>query len=243
MADSKKSDSKKIIDVAHPGQSAPPANSKSVIINNRPLLKDPMVVADNGEEEPAKPPSKTAGKSEAKPVVAPPADDKDDSADKADKPPEAEPAEAAPKEPSAPAEPAESSEPTAKPPSDDKPDTPSDKSDESDRAEDKPEADQADDKPSEAEPSDDKAAAAKGKEQLEAAATEQAKHQEAIDKLADSKQYYLPINTVEKRRSKRFVLLGILLSLLLVIAWADIALDAGLIHLDGIRPLTHFFSN
>jgi len=40
-----------------------------------------------------------------------------------------------------------------------------------------------------------------------------------------------------------FIILGVVLILLLAAAWADIALDAGLIHLDGVRPLTHLFSN
>ncbi|HSW85521.1 MAG TPA: hypothetical protein VLF79_02835 [Candidatus Saccharimonadales bacterium] len=82
-------------------------------------------------------------------------------------------------------------------------------------------------------------------EQAKAAAEveAQAKKDEAIDKLAETKQYYLPIDTVEKKRSRRVVALGIFLSLLLIVAWADIALDAGLIKIEGIKPVTHFFSN
>jgi len=78
---------------------------------------------------------------------------------------------------------------------------------------------------------------------VEAEAAQQTKHDEAVEKLVESKQYYLPIETIEKRRSKRFVALGILLSLLLIVAWADIALDSGILHLGGIKPVTHFFSN
>jgi len=77
----------------------------------------------------------------------------------------------------------------------------------------------------------------------EAEEAKRAKHDAEIQKLADSKQYYLPINAVEKRKTKRFIALGVLLSLLLVVFWVDVALDAGLIHLSGIKPLTHFFSN
>ncbi len=75
-----------------------------------------------------------------------------------------------------------------------------------------------------------------------AEAKKEAEHNSEIQKLVDSKRYFLPINTIEKRRSKRFVAAGILLSLVLVVAWGDIALDAGLIQLPGIKPLTHFFS-
>ncbi len=64
-----------------------------------------------------------------------------------------------------------------------------------------------------------------------------------IQKLVLEKRYFLPINSQEKRRTERFVVLGIVLILLLAAAWADIALDAGLVHIDGIKPLTHLFSN
>ncbi len=76
----------------------------------------------------------------------------------------------------------------------------------------------------------------------EAVATKETEHDSKVQKLVDTKQYFLPINTIEKRRSKRFVALGILLSFLLAVAWVDISLDAGLIRLHGIKPLTHFFS-
>ena len=42
---------------------------------------------------------------------------------------------------------------------------------------------------------------------------------------------------------KRFVALGVLLSILLLLAWADIALDAGLVKVNSVKPVTHFFSN
>ena len=80
-------------------------------------------------------------------------------------------------------------------------------------------------------------------EELEAEAQAKAKHDEAVQKLIDGKQYFLPINAVEKRRTKNFVLLGLVVSLLLILAWGDIALDAGLITVPGVKPVTHFFSN
>jgi len=75
-----------------------------------------------------------------------------------------------------------------------------------------------------------------------AAAAAAAKREAALQKLVESKKYVLPINSLEQRRTKRVVLLGLLLSLLLAAAWVDIALDAGLIHLAGLHPVTHFFS-
>lgn len=76
-----------------------------------------------------------------------------------------------------------------------------------------------------------------------AEAEKQAKHDAEIEKLVNEKRYFLPINAVEKRRTKRFVILGIVLSLLLALAWVDVALDAGLIQIPGVKPFTHFFSN
>jgi hypothetical protein len=74
-------------------------------------------------------------------------------------------------------------------------------------------------------------------------AKQQADRDAAIQKLVNDKQYFLPINAVEQRRSKRFVALGVLLSVVLLLAWGEIALDAGLIDVPGVQPLTHFFSN
>jgi hypothetical protein len=79
--------------------------------------------------------------------------------------------------------------------------------------------------------------------EINAAAEAQAKHDEAIQKLVESKQFFLPINAVEKRKTKRFIALGVVCSLLLLLAWADIALDAGLVQIPGVKPVTHFFSN
>lgn len=76
-----------------------------------------------------------------------------------------------------------------------------------------------------------------------AEAKKQADHDAAIQKLVDTKKYELPINAVEKRRSKHFAIFGLILSVLLLLAWADIALDAGIVHVSGIKPVTHFFSN
>lgn len=81
-------------------------------------------------------------------------------------------------------------------------------------------------------------------------AIDQAKRKEDDEKLArlteqekiiESKQFYLPINVVEKRRSLDRVILLFVLVLLLALIWIDIVLDAGILRLGGIQPLTHFF--
>lgn len=64
-----------------------------------------------------------------------------------------------------------------------------------------------------------------------------------LEKLIESKQYYLPITTVEQRRTTRVVIGGTFVSVVLLLMWVNVALDAGLIELGGLRPVTHFFSN
>ena len=288
--------SKAIMDVAHPGKSAPSANSKSVITGNRPLLKDPMMVDGTASQNDKSADSSLASvsnKSVAQPLTAPLLDN--DKQAKTDSPEAASPSE----DPTSAAEPAEtaSSEPAT---TDEKgADEPSELSDsispdpspeaqvateteavetpekpanndaatvpDNDSVDDQPKADKpepetptkpdqpdqppsdetdgAESKPAEADTGEATSQSKEKAKQAEAETNQEAQRQAAIDKLADSKKYYLPINAVEKRRSRRFVILGIILSLLLIVAWADIALDAGLIHVNGIKPVTHFFSN
>jgi hypothetical protein len=239
--------------------------SESVIVNNRPILKDPAIAAEEvkqplltapvlpietfDDKKPApaapksapktKPPAKTVTKdaepaaeddshiiqvkrlsikplAEAEPPTAE-TEPQPEAATASSEPAAVQPLLDKPVEETVPAEP----EPTPEPEPKDEPELP---------AEAKPDAapDPTDQPP---------------KVDLEAEAKQQAEHDAAIQKLVDSKKYFLPINAVEKRRSKRFVAVGVLLSLLLLAAWADIAADAGLISVPGVKPVTHFFSN
>lgn len=53
MAEPKKKNSTKVFDVAKPGKTTPPSSAKPIIITNRPILQDPMVVtSDNAEDKP-----------------------------------------------------------------------------------------------------------------------------------------------------------------------------------------------
>lgn len=192
-----------IIDVAHPGKTAPAANSKSVIVRSGPILKDPMVVDEVADSDKGVDTDEPALRSPTAPLL--PSEKPAEAIETTDSVPVAKPDKLPPADPSDDvAKPAEAAE---------------------------------------ADTTDDESVPAKDAKAIEAAAVEEAKHQDAIDKLVESKQYYLPINTVEKRRSRRFVVLGTILSLLLILAWADIALDAGIIHINGVKPVTHFFSN
>lgn len=69
-----------------------------------------------------------------------------------------------------------------------------------------------------------------------------AERQANLDKIAEAKTYYLPINQVVRRRSKHIALAGVLLIIIMGLAWADVALDAGLITIPGVKAPTHFFS-
>lgn len=63
------------------------------------------------------------------------------------------------------------------------------------------------------------------------------------EKIIESKQYFLPIDAVEKRRGlERFVLLLVVV-ILLALIWLDIALDAGILRIGGVHALTHFFKS
>lgn len=230
----KDQEKKPIADVEEPGKSAPASTSKPVLVTNRPVLQDPMVVGKNnkdgdetGDEKPTeKRELKRTGAPTIQPLDTPDTDDSPvTAATEADKPevdptaPEAE----KPAEPSPPEEPADEPVPAEN------------------------------EKPSPETPPSDKHGTITGSDQgkpttdaerkLQAEASMQAKHDEAIQKLVDEGQYVLPINTVEKRKAKNFVVLGVVLAIALVLAWLDIALDAHILNLGGVHPVTHLFSN
>lgn len=63
-----------------------------------------------------------------------------------------------------------------------------------------------------------------------------------LDALVESQKYFLPITTAEERKSRRTVVLGAILAIVLLLAWTNIAVDAGLISLPIDVPHTNFFS-
>jgi hypothetical protein len=71
----------------------------------------------------------------------------------------------------------------------------------------------------------------------------EAKAQDELDTLVEQKKYFLPINAVSLRRSRHVAIFGIILIILLAIAWLDIALDAGFVTIPGLHALTHLFHN
>ena len=189
-----------IIDVARPNESAPSATSISVIVNNRPILRDPMMVAaiDTSADEPDRIASVSTK------INIQPSENKNEIKNE-----ELVTEVAQPK-----TDPLVQEEQTAKT---------------VDHSENSIVADNQSDNKNEL---DDQIIETQ----------EQAKHDAEISEIIESKRYYLPIDTVEKRRTKRFVLIGASVSILLILIWIDVALDAGLIKLGGLKALTHIFS-
>lgn len=63
-----------------------------------------------------------------------------------------------------------------------------------------------------------------------------------LQKMIDDEEYFLPIKTVEERRSRKVAIFGLLLIILLAAAWYDIALDASLLPNTYDLPHTSFFT-
>lgn len=224
---------------------------ESVVITKRAILKAPTTAPPldgNSTDAAAEPPQAMAQsiKKPLKPLIQP-------LKDSPEEPAKIEVASNKPAEPDAKTD-TPADEPTGQKPDEDaeadKPAGPK-PADDADKPAETPPAPPADE-PAEDEP--DEATTTEGaegetkkggptEEEQNAEAEAKAKHDEAIQKMVDSRQYFLPINAVEKRKTKHFVLLGLFVSLLLVLAWGDIALDAGLIQIPGVKPVTHFFSN
>lgn len=262
MAESKKP-TKKIIDVKHPGQTAPSGTSKSVIVTNRPIMKDPMVVDDEAkaEETPTAPTYKSGGEAVIKPL-----DDKEPTKPETEKSKTiselAEEANAEPKND-------DKKEPEIKLPIDEE--EVKDEAENAQETDDKTPGDKDEPTPAKAEKlpvekdetpenephkdttepklDDDKKDSnadtkdIEGIEDPEAAQEDKElkKRKAEVAKLAESKKFYLPITTVENRHNRRAVVIGVAISILLIIMWINIALDAGLINLGGIKPFTNFF--
>lgn len=230
-----------VFDVSRPGKSAPTATGKPIIVTNRPMLQDPMVVEDQ--------PKEAASPAKAKVTIQPITitSDEDANAGEAVKVTKAEPSEVAPPKPD------EAPAPTPEleqPPVPEVAEKPSEASAAAPEAEPKEEPVKPTHEPIDeqaAEPADDSTQKPMTPEEQDAAAKkaeeEEAEHEAAINKLVESQQYFLPINSVENRKTKRFVALGVILIFVLGIAWVDIALDAGLIHVGGLKAVTHFFTN
>ena len=62
-----------------------------------------------------------------------------------------------------------------------------------------------------------------------------------LEKIIDSKQYFLPIAAHEKKRGAMRSVVVLIVVALLAVAWLDVVLDAGIVHIPGVQAPTHFF--
>lgn len=62
-----------------------------------------------------------------------------------------------------------------------------------------------------------------------------------VQKLVASQEYFLPIETIEQRRTKRTAILGVLSIIVLLAAWYNVSLDAQLLPNTYNLPHTSFF--
>jgi len=172
--------SKKNVDVARPGKTAPDTSARPVIVTHKPMVEDPMVKKDETKDEPK---SDTSSKKVIQPLVV-----------ETDKPAE---------------------EPKPPEPAND------------------PEKEQA----KEAAVVDAVAGQAdlSGKKKDGEPTDEELKKQEELDKLIESKKYFVSIGQVAKRRNKRASLA--VLALLVVLTSVYLAIDVGLIDVGLELPL------
>lgn len=63
-----------------------------------------------------------------------------------------------------------------------------------------------------------------------------------LQKMIEEEEYFLPIKTVEERRSRKVAIIGISTIIILAAAWYNVALDAGLLPNTYDLPHTSFFS-
>lgn len=212
-------ETKKIADVAQPGESAPSPNSKSVIISHHPAMADPMVNADVKADVPAtQPASRVVIKPLATSELVAPAPTVDAVKDESSAP--TQPVSETPPETTPSPAPVPIADVTPKPVTPNEAPTPTSVG------------------------SDATVGTKSIQSGAEIAIAEDAesKHQAELAALVENKTYYLSIVTTESQRTKQFVIAGIVMSLLLAALWTDVALDAGLVHIKGIHSLTHFFN-
>lgn len=63
-----------------------------------------------------------------------------------------------------------------------------------------------------------------------------------LQRMIDEEEYFLPIETLEERRSRKVAIIGLLFIIILAAAWYDVALDSNLLPNQFNLPHTSFFS-
>ncbi|HSX06657.1 MAG TPA: hypothetical protein VLG92_02980 [Candidatus Saccharimonadia bacterium] len=75
-----------------------------------------------------------------------------------------------------------------------------------------------------------------------AAAEAKAKRDLELEQVITSGKYHVPINAVQRRRSRMHILLLCVIGAILVVVLVDVVIDAGFVKLPVSLPHTHFFS-
>jgi hypothetical protein len=252
---------RRVIDVTQPGQSEPSASARPIIVSNRPVLqKDPMVVSDGPverdvEDTPAGDVPKAnvnrTVNQEGVTIMPPTAPGLPKSAKKA----EAESTDAQTEPVDKTAKPvAEAPEPKAPETNEETPEAMVSEAPAEEAKEDKSKTAATEKEPvSKADDDEEKSANSAEDEQLSpnkvldeaAKKLEEEKAAKAAEheKIIESKKYFLPINSVERRRNTRRAILFLVLCILFALIWLDLALDAGILKIGSLHPLTHFFNS
>jgi len=236
MAETNHKSAKKVIDVSQPSSVIEPANSKSIITGHGPMVRDSTIIEDSQDVNQSEP---TIDESSTHQLTIKPLDEQAQSTDQA--PPDKQPAPKleVPKELRL--EPSESlKKEISVNENQSQAEAASLKTESVDLTTDQPEKkttpQPADEQPQKADTvekqQDDQQA------ELEVSLAKQAH----ISELIESKKYFLPINGKEKSKNKKMILIGLFICLVLIIAWVDVALDAGLIANTYNLPHTHFFT-
>jgi hypothetical protein len=219
-------DDKKVFDVAKPGKSAPEPTARPIIVSRGPQVEDPMVskVAPSAGRQPSSAPTVKAA-------------------------PAAEETEAKPEATAASSSSLSSSKRiTITPLHNDKPAESVDTG--KTAAEPTPEA-ETPEEPEKADVNPEEPAAGSAQAEVNAVAEqagpakkdkEDAKQKEELEKLAASKEYFVPIGEARQTRMLERFLIIVLAVLLLGLVGFNLAIDAGLIETD-IRPLFDLIKN
>jgi hypothetical protein len=211
----------KISDIKGPDKVAPATTSRPLVVTNRPVIADPMMVAAKTENETEEPKAATRMTKVIRPMTLAGTDDEAEEDTK---------------------ESTETEQQTEEKASDSgRTSVPLEQTLTPETLAEKPAAElvRNDTTVSEPEQRDTDAEAEHAKEQLQEA--EIARQQE-LDTLITSGKYAVPVGAVRRRRSRMYIMLLCTVGLLLAILLLDAVFDAGIVAAPKNIPHTHFFT-
>jgi len=212
----------RVMDVSKPGRSKPSQTSRPIIVGHGPMAKDPTVVDDKLDNEPTAVPGEkpeiTTAVSHKK--ITPLSDDEKPAEDDESKDEEAKD---------------EKDEPAAKPDEDDA---------EAKKSEDKEDKDEkSDSDASDSGAVDAIAEQAETKKQADKEAEAAIAKQQENQKLIETKKYFVPIGHDSTKKGGSQKALIVLLVLIVLAAGAYLAVDAGVVKVNGFEVPYHIVGN